>query len=285
MKTSNPALSENTFRNLPGGGYGNRPQSQAAIWPGTQYGERFGGSIGNRSQSMTLNGTINKTGILLLCAFATAAYTWYQFLQAADQTGNASEAMGAITPYLFGGMIGGLVFALITIFKKEWAPVTAPAYALFEGLVLGGLSAVFELRYPGIAVQAVGLTFGTLFAMLFLYRTGVIKVTEKFRLGVFAATGGIALFYLAQMVLGMFHINFNGPNSVNGSGVIGIGFSLIVVGVAALNLVLDFDFIEKGVQYGAPKYMEWYGAFGIMVTLVWLYLEMLRLLSKMRSRN
>lgn len=285
MKTSNPALSENIFRNLPGGRYGNRPGAQAAVYPGSQYGERFGGSIGNRSESMTLNGTINKTGILLLCAFATAAFTWYQFIQAAQETGNASEAFGAVTPYLFGGMIGGLIFAMITIFKKEWAPVTAPAYALLEGLVLGGLSAVFELRYPGIAIQAVGLTFGTLFAMLFLYRSGIIKVTEKFRLGVFAATGGIALFYFMEMVLSLFHINFNGPNSVNGSGVIGIGFSLIVVGVAALNLVLDFDFIERGVEYGAPKYMEWYGAFGIMVTLVWLYLEMLRLLSKFNRRN
>jgi uncharacterized YccA/Bax inhibitor family protein len=290
MKTSNPALGENTFRNLPGGQFGNNrpgnngPGAQIGVHPGIQFGERFGGSIGNRTESMTLNGTINKTGILLICTMATAAYTWYQFLQAA-QTSDPSEAISAVTPYLFGGMIGGLIFALITIFKKEWSPITAPAYALLEGLVLGGLSAVFELRYPGIAVQAVGLTFGVLFAMLFLYRSGLIKVTDKLRLGIFAATGGIALFYLLEMVLSMFHINFNGPNSVNGNGIIGIGFSLIVVGVAALNLVLDFDFIEKGVQYGAPKYMEWYGAFGIMVTLIWLYLEMLRLLSKFRSRN
>jgi uncharacterized YccA/Bax inhibitor family protein len=271
MRTSNPALGENIFRNQGGnqsGQFGSR-----AI----QYGERFGGSLPEVTSRMTLNGTINKTGILLVLAIASAGFTWFQFLQ----SGNPADVM----PYMLGGMLGGLVFALVTIFKKEWAPVTAPAYALLEGLVLGGLSAVFELRYPGIAIQAVGLTFGTLFAMLFLYRTGVIKVTEKFRLGVFAATGGIALFYLLEMVLRLFGINFAGPNGVNGSGMIGIGFSLIVVGVAALNLVLDFDFIEKGVQYGAPKYMEWYGAFGIMVTLVWLYLEMLRLLSKMRSRN
>jgi len=257
MKTSNPALGERTFEDL--------SRSQ------------YGGYSGDRTTRMTLNGTVNKTGILLVCAIATAGWTWLQFLQ----SGNPATVGG----WMMFGLIGGLVFAMVTIFKKEWAPVTAPAYALLEGLVLGGLSAMFELRYPGIAIQAVGLTFGTLFAMLFLYRSGIIKVTDKLRLGIFAATGGIALFYLMEMVLGMFHINFTGPNSVNGSGIIGIGFSLLVVGIAALNLVLDFDFIERGVQYGAPKYMEWYGAFGIMVTLVWLYMEMLRLLSKFSRRN
>jgi uncharacterized YccA/Bax inhibitor family protein len=171
---------------------------------------------------------------------------------------------------------------MVTIFKKEWAGVTAPIYALLEGLALGGISAMFELRFPGIAIEAVGLTFGTLFVMLLLYRTRIIQVTQKFRLGVVAATGGIFFFYLLEMILGFFGVRFT---SINGSGVIGIGFSLIIVGVAALNLVLDFDFIERGVQAGAPKYMEWYGAFGIMVTLVWLYLEMLRLLSKLNSRN
>jgi uncharacterized YccA/Bax inhibitor family protein len=179
-------------------------------------------------------------------------------------------------------MIGGFIVALVTTFKKEWSAVTAPIYALLEGLVLGGLSAVMDLRYPGIAIQAVGLTFGTLFVLLLAYRSGLIPVTQKFRMGIVAATGGIMVFYLLQMLLGFFGFQFT---SINGSGPIGIGFSLIVVAVAALNLVLDFDFIERGVQYGAPKYMEWYGAFGIIVTLVWLYLEILRLLSKMRSRN
>jgi uncharacterized YccA/Bax inhibitor family protein len=226
---------------------------------------------------MTLNGTVNKTGILLVCALATAGWTWFQFLQSRD--------LSSVAPWMMVGVIGGLIFAMITIFKKEWAPVTAPAYALLEGLALGGISAMFELRYPGIAIQAVGLTFGTLFVLLFAYRSGIIRVTDKFRLGVVAATGGIAIFYLLEFVLGFFGINFNGAHGVNGSGIIGIGFSLIVVGIAALNLVLDFDFIEKGVQYGAPKYMEWYGAFGIMVTLIWLYLEMLRLLSKLNRRN
>ena len=144
------------------------------------------------------------------------------------------------------------------------------------------MSAIFDVRYPGIAIQAVGLTFGTLFVLLLAYKSGLIKVTQKFRLGVIAATGGIMVFYLLQMLLGFFGVQFL---TVNGSGPIGIAFSLFVVAIAALNLVLDFDFIEQGVNYGAPKYMEWYGAFGLMVTLVWLYLEMLRLLSKMRSRN
>lgn len=180
------------------------------------------------------------------------------------------------------GVFGGFITALVTIFKKEWAPVTAPIYALMEGLFLGGISAFMDLRYPGIAIQAVGLTFGVLLTMLVIYTSGMIRVTDKLRIGIIAATGGIALFYFLEIILSFFHINFV---TVNGSGPIGIAFSLFVCAIAALNLVLDFDFIEQGVNSGAPKYMEWYGAFGIMVTLVWLYLEILRLLSKMRSRN
>jgi uncharacterized YccA/Bax inhibitor family protein len=255
MKTSNPALGENTFRNLAGGGYG------------------YGGAI-DVSGRMTLSGTVNKTGLLLICAFASAAWTWYRFLAAHD--------LAAIAPLMTIGLIGGFICAMVTVFKKEWAPVTAPLYALLEGLALGGISAVFELRYPGIAIQAVGLTFGTLFVLLLAYRSGLIPVTQKFRLGIVAATGGIMVFYLLEMVLGFFGIRFM---ALNGSGALGIGFSLFVVAIAALNLVLDFDFIERGVNGGAPKYMEWYGAFGIMVTLVWLYLEILRLLTKMRSRD
>jgi uncharacterized YccA/Bax inhibitor family protein len=187
-----------------------------------------------------------------------------------------------VSGLLMIGVFGGFITAMITIFKQSWAPITAPIYALMEGLFLGGISAFLELRYPGIAVQAVGLTFGTLLTMLVLYSSGLIRVTNKLRIGIIAATGGIALFYFMEIILGFFHINFV---SINGSGVIGIGFSLFVCAIAALNLVLDFDFIEQGVNAGAPKFMEWYGAFGIMVTLVWLYLEILRLLSKMRSRN
>lgn len=255
MKTSNPALGENTFRNVGGGGYGY-------------------GAI-DATQRMTLSGTVNKTGILLLCAMTTAAWTWYRFVETRD--------MAAVSGLLMLGVFGGLIFALVTAFKKEWAPVTAPIYALLEGLVLGGISAVFDMRYPGIAIQAVALTFGTMFALLFLYSSRIIRVTQKFQLGVIAATGGVMLFYFLQMILGFFHIPF--LSGVNGSGGLGIAFSVVVVAIAALNLVLDFDFIERGVNYGAPKYMEWYGAFGLMVTLVWLYLEILRLLSKMRSRD
>ena len=253
MKTSNPALGESTFRDLSAG--------------------RYGGLVDATSR-MTLSGTVNKTAILLLCAIATAAWTWHLFLQSRD--------VSDVAPLMLGGLIGGFICAMVTVFKKEWSPVTAPIYALLEGLVLGGLSSILDLRYPGIGIQAVSLTFGTLFVLLLAYRSGLIKVTEKFRLGIIAATGGVMVFYLLEMVLGFFGFHFT---SISGSGLIGIGFSLIVVAIAALNLVLDFDFIERGVQFGAPKYMEWYGAFGIMVTLVWLYLEILRLLSKMRSRN
>jgi uncharacterized YccA/Bax inhibitor family protein len=246
MRTSNPALTEQAFR-----------------------GERaaFG-------DAMTVQGTVNKTGILLLCAIATAAWTWNIFLHT-----HSPETVG---PLALVGVIGGLIFAIATIFKKTWSPVTAPIYALFEGLVLGSVSAILELRFPGIAIEAVSLTFGTLVCLLLAYRSGLIRVTDKFRLGVVAATGGIALFYVIEMVLGLFHIHFT---AVNGSGAIGIGFSVFVVIIAALNLVLDFDFIESGARAGAPKYMEWYGAFGLLVTLIWLYFEILRLLSKLRSRE
>ncbi|HUA97300.1 MAG TPA: Bax inhibitor-1/YccA family protein [Terracidiphilus sp.] len=251
IKTSNPALGRDTFRNL-GGGYG-------AIDVTTR---------------MTLSGTVNKTAILLLCALATAAWTWHSFFVTHDPASVAAPMML--------GFIGGFILALVTIFKKEWSPVTAPLYALLEGMALGGVSAMFEVRYPGIALNAVGLSFGTLLAMLFLYQARIIKVTRRFMFGVVAATGGIMLFYVAEWILGFFGIRFA---TLNGAGPIGIGFSLFIVGIAALNLVLDFAFIEQGVNYGAPKYMEWYGAFGIMVTLVWLYLEMLRLLAKLNSRR
>ena len=254
IKTSNPALGKNTFNDF--------AQSQT------------GGSLVDAAARMTLSGTVNKTGILLLCSVVTAAWTWNSFMQTRD--------LSTVGPAIMIGALGGFIVALVTVFKKAWSPVTAPIYALLEGLVLGGLSAVFELRYPGIALEAVGLTFGTLFVMLLAYKSGLIQVTQKFRIGVVAATGGIMLFYLATMVLSFFHIPFF--NSVFGSGLIGIAFSLFVVAIASLNLVLDFDFVEQGVSQGVPKYMEWYAAFGIMVTLVWLYLEILRLLSKIRSR-
>jgi len=250
IKTSNPALGDKTFRDLANGG------------------------ILDAAGRMTLAGTINKTGVLLLCTLATACYTWKLFLGTHD----LSSVGGLMTL----GLIGGFICAMVTIFKQQWAPVTAPIYALLEGLALGGISAAMELRYPGIAIQAVALTFGTLFVLLLAYRSGLIQVTQKFRLGVVAATGGIMVFYMLEMLLGFFGVHFT---TVNSSSPVGILFSLFVVAIAALNLVLDFDFIEQGVSFGAPKYMEWYGAFGIMVTLIWLYLEIINLLSKMRSRN
>ena len=225
-------------------------------------------------EALTVSGTVNKAGLLLICVVATAAWTWHQFL--------TSPAPETVIPYVAVGAIGGFIAALVTIFKKTWSPVTAPIYALLEGLVLGSVSALFELRFPGIAIQAVALTFGTLVALLLAYRSGLIRVTNNFRLGVIAATGGIALFYLVTFVLGFFGVHLT---SVWGAGPIGIGFSVFVVIIAALNLVLDFDFIENAARAGAPKYMEWYAAFGLMVTLIWLYLEILRLLSKLRSRD
>jgi uncharacterized YccA/Bax inhibitor family protein len=223
---------------------------------------------------MTLNGTVNKAGCLVLIVVAAAWFSWAQSLPAPG-----TRTLGA-SPWMVIGLLGGGIVALITIFKQSLAPVTAPLYAVFEGLFLGALSALFEVRFPGIVAQATFATFGTLGALLLAYRSGLIKATENFKLGVVAATGGIALLYLVSLVLGFFGKSIP---LIHESGTAGILFSLFVVIVAALNLVLDFDFIERGVNIGAPKYMEWYAAFGLLVTLVWLYLEILRLLSKARS--
>ena len=254
MRSGNPALKDNTFLDLGSGTL-----------------------VRNDGGAMTLNGAVNKTAILLVLTLAGALFTWAQF-SAAMAAGNP----GAVMPYVWGGAIGGFVVALVTIFKKTWSPYTAPVYAVLEGLFLGAVSAMFELRFPGIVMQAVGLTFGTLAALLLAYRSGLIKATENFKLGVVAATGGIALLYLVNFALGFFDKSIP---FIHQSGWLGIAFSGFVVVIAALNLVLDFDFIEQGVEQGAPKYMEWYAAFGLLVTLVWLYLELLRLLSKLQSRD
>jgi uncharacterized YccA/Bax inhibitor family protein len=177
----------------------------------------------------------------------------------------------------------GLITAVVICFKQTWAPMLAPVYALAQGLFMGGISAGFEAQYPGIVVQAVGGTFGTLFCLLAAYQSGLIKATENFKLGIVAATGGIAMLYLVMFVARLF--GFPLFDSLFGSGLIGIGFSVVVVAIAALNLVLDFDFIEQGAERGAPKYLEWYGGFALMVTLVWLYLEILRLLAKLQDRR
>ena len=244
MRTSNPVLNDKVFTAIP------------------YYGEN----------AMTIGGTVNKTGLLLVLAVISGSLTWYK--------ATVNPALAA--PWMIIGLLGGFIVALVTVFKKDLAAVTAPIYAILEGLALGGISAIFESQYKGIVFMAVMLTFGTLAGMLFAYRTGIVRVTENFKLGVMAATGGIALYYLASIVMGFFGIN---APLIHSATPLGIGFSVVVVIIAALNLVLDFDFIEKGAASGAPKYMEWYAAFGLMVTLVWLYLEILRLLSKLnRSR-
>jgi len=180
------------------------------------------------------------------------------------------------------GAIAGFLTALITIFNKKVSPVTAPIYAVCQGIMLGGVSSLFERQFPGIVMQAVLLTFGTLGALLLAYTSRLIKATENFKLGVFAATGGIAFFYLISWIMGFFGHSMSVISSASPAGII---FSAVIVVVAALNLVLDFDFIEQGAEQGAPKYMEWYAAFGLIVTLVWLYMEILRLLSKLQSRR
>lgn len=223
------------------------------------------GVVNSEEGTMTVSSTVNKIGILFLLLLIGATISWY----------HPSEL------FIWVGALGGFVVALVTVFKKEWSPVTAPLYAALEGLFLGAISMAYATMYDGIIFNAVALTLGIFAAMLITYRSGLIKVTQKFRMGIVAATGGIALVYVASIILGFFGINLS---LVSGTGMFGIGFSLIVVVVAALNLVLDFDLIERGAEAGAPKYFEWYTAFGLIITLVWLYLEILRLLSKLQRR-
>ncbi|MDB2614254.1 Bax inhibitor-1/YccA family protein [Chlamydiales bacterium] len=246
MRSGNPVLSNDTF---------------------IQFGRTF-----NRDNTMTMNGTAAKTCLLLLLTFLTAGWTWFSYLK-----GNTAFVSGA----MWVGIIGGMITAFITIFKMHWAPLTAPIYALLEGLFLGGISVIFNEQYPGIAIQAISLTFAVMALMLFLYISRIIQVTDSLRMGIVAATGGVALVYFVAIILGFFGVQVP---FIFENGLFGILFSLVVVGIAAMNLVLDFDFIDRGSKSGAPKFMEWYGAFALMVTLVWLYIEILRLLSKLRSR-
>jgi uncharacterized YccA/Bax inhibitor family protein len=224
-------------------------------------------TIHDASNAMTVQGTTNKAFALFGLVLLSASWVW---------SDPAKLAM-----YYMPALIVGLIVGMVTIFKKEWAMFTAPVYALIQGVVLGGLSAMFEKTYPGIVMQAVGLTFGTMFALLATYKAGFIKVTERFRSSIIAATGGVFVFYMVSMVLGFFGVNVG---IISSNSLLGIGFSVVIVGIAAFNLILDFDFIERATRSGAPKYMEWYAAFGLMVTLIWLYMEILRLLSKLRSR-
>ena len=217
-------------------------------------------------------GAVNKTAILLCVLVLAASITWKMVL-----TGESGAGI-----FIWGGAIAGFIVAIVTVFKKNWAPFTAPLYAALKGLFIGGISAYFAALYEGIVMQAAGLTFGILFALLAAYKSGLIKATENFKLGVCAATGGIALFYLMSIVLGLFGVNMT---FLHDSSPLSIGISVFIVIIASLNLVLDFDFIENGVEAGAPKYMEWFAAFGLMVTLIWLYIEILHLLAKLRGRN
>jgi uncharacterized YccA/Bax inhibitor family protein len=251
MRSGNPVLRDSTFLDVSSGRV-----------------------VEHDPNAMTLNGTVHKTGFLLVLVLVGAMFTWRMY--------TGPESAGAMMPWAIGGAIGGLILALVTVFRKTWAPITAPLYALVEGLFVGAVSALAEARFPGVVMQAVGLTFGVMFSLLVAYRTGAIKATENFKLGVVAATGGIFVLYLVSFVMSFFGSSIGFIHESSG---IGIAFSLFVVVIAALNLVLDFDFIESGVAAGAPKYMEWFGAFGLVVTLVWLYLEILRLLSKLQSRD
>lgn len=248
LRTANPALNDKAFRN-------------------------FMAAAG--SSQMTLQGAALKSTALLLITIFAAFFTWIPMQRADFQT---AAILGG------GGMIGGFILALVTVFKREWSPVTAPLYAACEGLFLGAVSALYDLRFPGthIVLNAVILTFGVLFTLLTMYVFRIIRATENFKLGVVAATGGICLAYFATFILSLFgiHVPF-----IHDSGPIGIGISVFIVIVAALNLVLDFDFIERGAEAGAPKFMEWYAAFGLLVTLVWLYIEILHLLAKLNSRR
>lgn len=246
MRSGNPTLNNSTF-------------------------DMFRSESHESSNSMTIQGAATKTLILLGLCVGTASLTWGMV-----KGQNIPQAV----PWLIGGAIGGFVMGMVTAFKPTWSPVTAPLYALAEGLFLGGISAIFEMRFEGIVFQALLATFGTAFALLMAYQTGIIKATENFKLGVFAATGGIGIMYLAMWIMSMFGMRVN----LMAMGGWGIAISAVVVIVAALNLVLDFDFIEEAANRGAPKYCEWYGAFGLMTTLVWLYIEILRLLAMIAGR-
>ena len=246
FRSGNPALGKETFKTL------KRDSSGPLV----------------RDDVMTIKGTVDKTAISLLLMLFAGYFTFSE---------------GSLVYIAIGG-IGGFIVALVTISKKEWAPITVPLYAMLEGLMLGGVSYMYGQMYEGIVFNAIMLTISILICLLFAYRSGIIQATENFKLGVFAATGGIFLVYLVSFIASFFGAGFSFLDPTN-SSMFSIGVSLFIVVIASLNLVLDFDFIEEGAEKGAPKYMEWYGAFGLLVTLVWLYLEILRLLAKLNSRR
>ncbi len=251
FKSSNPVLTEKKFR------------------------DTILDEVVSHENAMTIRGTMNKFGFLFLMVMGTAFYAWKEFADG-----------GQVMPLILTGGIGGFVIAIVISFKKEWSPYLAPAYALLEGLFVGGISAYFSFAFadqaPNIIMNAVGLTFGTCIAMYLLYSFRIIKATAKFKAIIMTATAGIMIFYMITFVLGLFGISIP---FLHESSALGIGFSLFVVAIAALNLILNFDMIETGAAMGAPKYMEWYSAFGLLVVIVWLYLEILRLLSLLSGRD
>ncbi len=244
-KTTNPVLSEKRFESI---------HAQSGVF----------------TEPMTLSGTINKTLLLFLLLLITGSLSWRMTVS------------GSINPgiFIWGGAIGGLIVAIFTVMKPEKSPITAPVYALLEGLFVGSISAFYSKFYSGIVIQAVGLTLSIMFVMLILYRTGVLKATPKFKKGVIVATGGVALFYILNIIASA----FGGGVNFFKLGTLGIVISLVIIVIAAMNLILDFDMIEKGVNTGQPKYVEWFAGFGLMVTLIWLYLEILRLLALLSRR-
>ncbi len=238
---------------------------------GPVFDQSYDDSVSVRPTTMTVQGTISKTALLAAILSATAIWSWGELPK-----GTLSS------PFLIGALIGSAILGLLTSFMPRISPWTAPIYAAFEGLLLGAISKLVDLRFPGLAIQAVALSSGTLFCMLFAYKTGIVRVTDKLKAGVIAGTGAICLVYFASWMLQLFGMRMP---YIHGSGPVGIIFSLVVVGLAALNLLLDFDFIEKASRMRLPKYMEWYGGFGLMVTMVWLYLEILNLLIKLQGRS
>ena len=247
FRSGNPALSKNSFKKI-----------DSDIQKGPVI----------RNELMTIKGTVDKTAISLLLMIGSGYYVYTE------------QIVSLILP----GCFLGLAVAILTIFKKQYAPITVPIYALFQGLFLGGVSFMYGQMFEGIVYNAVLLTITILLSLLLAYRSGLIKPTENFKLGIFAATGGIALFYVISFVASFFGGGLAIFDPTNGS-MTSILVSLFIVIIASLNLVLDFDFIEEASENGAPKYMEWYGAFGLLVTLVWLYLEILRFLAKINSRD
>jgi len=230
--------------------------------------------VDESSEVMTINGTVNKAALLGLMVLTSSLITWNLYQETQDFL--------LIKPYVIGGSIAAFIVALVIIFNNTTAPYLSPIYCGLKGLALGGLSAFMEAKFPGIVLQSVILTFGILFSLLTIYRLGIIKATENFKLIVASATAGIAIYYIASLAGGFF--GFELPY-IHDNSTGGIIFSLFVVVIASLNLVVDFDFIEKGAESKSPKYMEWYAAFGLMITIIWLYLEILRLLAKSRSKK